>query len=100
MTDDQAKQAPVEYNLEFFPVGDNPHGARLFLLLDGALGLDIGGSVVVKPIEEWHKIAWREVESGGSICNMEFVHPPRLTAVKSEAHYSPTDSDDTPQLGR
>lgn len=37
---------------------DDFYSPSLHITADGALGIDVGGRVIVKPIKEWHAMAW------------------------------------------
>ena len=34
------------------------YSPRIFVTAQGSIGIDVGGFCIVKPIREWHKLAW------------------------------------------
>ena len=36
---------------------DDAYEARVFITTDGGLGLNVGGRVIVMPVERWHELA-------------------------------------------
>jgi hypothetical protein len=44
--------------------GDDPmsyYSNRIFVTEDGGIGIDVGGTVIVKPLREWHELASRSL---------------------------------------
>jgi hypothetical protein len=56
VTDDQACKCT---DRELYRESNDYYAYRVFVTEDGAIGMDVGGSVVVKSIREWHRAATR-----------------------------------------
>ena len=79
----EEERAASNTDKELWREADDYYAASIHVTKSGGIGINVGGSVIVKPLQEWHRLAFQRPADAGDVAR---VYEKAAKIVENEIH--------------